>query len=127
MGKKKELQKNNAQTELQNELINDDVQQLTRKNTSSTSINKSNNKSIDRNPVYYIVICFVSLFLFLSLRIINNPSKYEWCDKNGWPEGTGNCFGLGIEHFAIDASSLILLSISIAFAIIAIIKFFKKN
>ena len=102
------------------------TKKIQRKNTSSTSINNSNNKSIDRNPVY-IVICFVSLFIFLLLRIINNPSKYEWCDKNGWPEGTGNCFNLGIEHFATDAFSLILLSTSIAFAIIAIIKFSKKN
>ena len=127
MDEKQELQENNAQTDLQNKLINDDIQQSTQKDTSSASTNNSNDKTIDRNLVYYIVICFVSLFLFLLLRMINNPSKYEWCDKNGWPEGTGNCFSLGIEHFAIDASSLILLSASIAFAIIAIITFFKKK
>jgi len=83
-------------------------------------------KPQNSNLVVYIMVCLVSLSLFLLLRIINNADKYEWCDKHGWPEGVGDCFALGIEHFIIDASSIILLGASIAFAIIAAITFYKK-
>ena len=103
----------------------DKKQKLKNSKVQHKSINSTqqppNKKQQNKSQVAYLTVSLVSLLLFISLRIINNPNKYEWCNQNGWSEGIGDCFNLGIEHFMIDASSLILLSASIAFAIIAVI------
>lgn len=75
----------------------------------------------------YMKLSIIALIILLIMRfVINNPNKYSWCNEHGWPEGTGNCFSLGLEHFFIDASSVALFAVSIVFAILAIIVFIKK-
>ena len=74
----------------------------------------------------YFGISIISLLIFIALRVINDPDKYSWCNEHGWAEGVGNCFNLGIEHFAIDTLSALSFGASIAFVILAIIAYIKK-
>ena len=76
--------------------------------------------------ILYFGISIVSLLAFIVLRISNDPDKYSWCNEHGWPEGAGNCFGLGIEHFVIDALSILSLGAVVAFVILAITTCIKK-
>ena len=76
--------------------------------------------------IIYLIISIVSLLLFITLRVVNDPNKYSWCNEHGWPEGIGNCFNLGIEHFTIDAFSILSLSASIAFIILAFVTYYKE-
>ena len=76
--------------------------------------------------ILYFGISIASLLVFIILRTINDPDKYSWCNEHGWPAGVGNCFSLGIEHFAIDALSILSLGAFVAFVILAIIAYIKK-
>ena len=76
--------------------------------------------------IAYFGISIASLLVFIALRIINDPDKYSWCNEHGWAAGVGNCFNLGIEHFAIDALSMLSLGTFVAFVILAIIAYIKK-
>lgn len=77
-------------------------------------------------PAIHCGASVVWLLLFLMLRIINDPSRYAWCNENGWPEGLRDCFNLGIEHFAIDAFSFLLFCASMSFAILTIVECVKQ-
>ena len=76
--------------------------------------------------IIYIGASIASLLIFLALRATNDPSKYLWCSEHGWAEGVGNCFVLAIEHFAIDALSVLSIGASLAFAVLAIVTCVKK-